>query len=264
MMISYIVSHLRIGGEDMVGEYIFGKLTDLGIDKVGGWLNKNKAQEILLKCFCDTYENYREIICVDDKVILAVDSYKIKPNLRPEKIIENLKDVFKKIILTDDPYQFKRIELEIVYSYLKEANNELLKLCNLDEDIHFVQDEVLENRSVIEKNHKEISKGIQDIYSRLKNDMHPILYFVQELNNSRMYCYIILKVSTEVDEYLFERIEEESGIGAEYEQYMEDGLPHIEINFLEAICQRDLRIYLEVLDKLFLEDGIGIYGILTH
>lgn len=101
----------------MVEEYIFGKMTDSGIKKVKEWLNKNRAQKILLQCFSDYYENNNEFCRVDKKAILSVDSNKIKPNLRPEKIMEEIKDVFEKCIFTDDAYKHESIKLEIVYNY---------------------------------------------------------------------------------------------------------------------------------------------------
>ena len=42
------------------------------------------------------------------------------------------------------------------YNYLKEANKDLLKLCHVDEDIHSVKDEILENRKILIKQHSDL------------------------------------------------------------------------------------------------------------
>ena len=88
--------------------------------------------------------------------------------------------------------------------------------------------------------------------------------FVEELNNSRIYCFIIIIVNTEVEEFLFQEIEEESNVTAEYRLYKSDGLYNIDVLFFEPVCQTELRDYLKVLDKVFSENSIGILGILTH
>lgn len=92
----------------------------------------------------------------------------------------------------------------------------------------------------------------------------PLLYFVDELDNSRVYCFIILKVSREVEAYIMEEIEDNIGFGAEYSFYESDGVDCVEVDFLDPICQKDLREYLKVVDQFFSENGIGIFGIFTH
>ncbi len=140
----------------MITEYIFGKVADDGIKKIKEWTNKDKAQRILLKCFKDCHKNNKEIILVDEKAILSIDSNKLQPNHRPDDVVKDIKEVCEKCILTDDSYKRKAIEIEIVYNYLKEANKDLLKLCHVDEDIHSVKDEILENRKILIKQHSDL------------------------------------------------------------------------------------------------------------
>ena len=108
----------------MITEYIFGKVADDGIKKIKEWTNK--------------------------------DSNKLQPNHRPDDVVKDIKEVCEKCILTDDSYKRKAIEIEIVYNYLKEANKDLLKLCHVDEDIHSVKDEILENRKILIKQHSDL------------------------------------------------------------------------------------------------------------
>ena len=243
---------------------IFGKVADAGVEKAKEWMNEDKAQKILLKCFMGCYEKNKEIMNVDKNLIMSIDGDKIKPNYRPDEIIENISDVCDKCILVDEPYKRKAIEIEIAYDYLKEASKDLLELYHVDEDIHRVQDDVLKNREIIKSQHKMVSKEISKIYESLKKYTLPLLYFVDELNNSRMYCYIVLKVNKEVKDCIMEEIEENIGFGAEYNFYESDGFDCVEVDFLEPVCQKDLREYLKVVDQFFSENGIGIFGIFTH
>ena len=248
----------------MITDYIFGKVADAGVEKVKEWMNEDKAQKILLKCFMGCYEKNKEIMNVDKNLIMSIDSNKIKPNSRPEEIINNISDVCDKCILVDDLYKRKFIEIEIVYDYLKEASEDLLELHHVDEDIHKVQDEVLKTGEMIKSQHKMVSKEIAKIYEALKQDILPLLYFADELDNSRVYCFIVLKVNRAVEDYIMEEIEENIGFGAEYKFYESDGFDCVEVVFFDPVCQKDLREYLKVLDQFFSENGIGIYGIFTH
>ncbi len=245
-------------------DYILGKVADAGVEKVKEWMNEDKAQKILLKCFMGCYEKNKEIMNVDKNLIMSIDSNKIKPNSRPEEIMNNISDVCDQCILVDDLDKRKSIEIEIVFDYLKEASKDLLELYHVDEDIHRVQDDVLENREIIKSQHKMVSKEIEQIYEKLKQDILPLLYFVDELDNSRVYCFIILKVSREVEAYIMEEIEDNIGFGAEYSFYELDGVDCVEVDFLDPVCQKDLREYLKVVDQFFSENGIGIFGIFTH
>ncbi len=245
-------------------DYILGKVADAGVEKVKEWMNEDKAQKILLNCFMGCYEKNKEIMNVDKNLIMSIDSNKIKPNSRPEEIMNNISDVCDQCILVDDLDKRKSIEIEIVFDYLKEASKDLLELYHVDEDIHRVQDDVLENREIIKSQHKMVSKEIEQIYEKLKQDILPLLYFVDELDNSRVYCFIILKVSREVEAYIMEEIEDNIGFGAEYSFYESDGVDCVEVDFLDPVCQKDLREYLKVVDQFFSENGIGIFGIFTH
>lgn len=251
----------------MITEFIFGKLSDYGIKKVKEWFDKNKAQKILLKCFEEYCAENSQNCYVDKEAILAVKSNAIQPNYSIQKIIKNLNKVFDKCITTDDVHEAENIKLNIACSYLHEAQRELLELYHIDERICEVKDKVQESKKIIEKNHKEVKEECGKIISALKQEeIQPIQYFIEELDDSRMYWFVDLKVMENTDDStLYEIVDDViDSVGVESEVYKGSPFKCLHIQFFEPICQSDFRDYLREINKEFVEYGIGIYGILTH
>lgn len=245
-------------------DHVLGKLSDYGEKKIKDWLSEGEAQRLLLKCFNDYYAEDNENCFVDKKAILAVDESIIRPNNRPEDIINSLGSVFEKCIITDDKFLARRIETEIVYNYLKEANVKLIDLCDLDNDIHKVEDEVIENRKLSQKNHEEVKQKFQEIPSILDSNAMQTLQFINELDNSKLFCYIILNIRGDIDDEILTEVENQTSIAGEYKIYQEKGFDYISIYFMDPLCQREMKEYLKGIDEVFANNGIGIYGIYSH
>lgn len=252
-------------GEIVLG-YTFGKVSDASLDAITQLFKEKKGQKLLLKCFEEYIAREGTECCYLNKdVILKVSSNKIQPNYTLTKIISNLEDIFEKCIKTDDEDFALSIRREICSNYLNKSRKELLESYHLDEDIQMVNDEILKSREINSQEHAEISKDIKEVCVNLRKKPQQMLYFINELDKSRMFCYIILVVSEEVEGYIMDEIYEETGIGTEHENYSKPGeLNHISIDFCEPLCQCELKEYLVGLDKIFSNYDIGIYSITSH
>lgn len=261
---------------EKAADIVFNKAVEDGSKKVNNMLEGNKLQKILLQSF----EGYRKLekiknpqkepeCQIDRKAIMSVDKNMIMPNITMEQLEKNLKNLFDKCITTDNEEKAGSIRKIICYNY-KNGVSDLVTISQIDEDIHKVYKTVLEKTNEISGKLdreaykvKEIDQGVKEINRKLKMEPQQQIIFNDELDNSRMFCYISLKLSEDIDEDYLAEIS--SNIFAEWDDYKdESGITNVNFNFYEPIVQNELKEYLKYIDEEFSENNIGIFGITSH
>lgn len=255
---------------------IFDKLVGEGFEIFQEIIESGKLQRILLHSFEDYQEmekitnNKMKSECyIDRNAILSIDANLISPNLMPEQLEKNIEDVFDKCITTDNEDKASRIREIICLNYLKGVRD-FITISQVDADIHDVNNNLnqkgKEIKGLIDKtsNHvKEMNEGVRELNRKIQKLPQQQLIFTDELERSRVYCYISLQLTTDIDNDYLEEISH--NIYAECEKYEdENGFTNININFIEPITQGTLREYLEYIDSEFSQNDIGILRITSH
>lgn len=256
----------------MMVEYLLEKGADKLIDKMGEWLDENKGQRILLKCFKEYLNEVGsqragyELDKKTENMILSVSKYRIQPNASMSKLMNDLEGLFSECMITDNKEVVETTKKHICSMYLNQARNELLQLYHLDDDIHKVDVDVIKNRELSEKQHQEVLKQL----NKLNNSK--TLYFIDQLDDARKFNYICMEVSkslwddikecNEFEEEVYER----TGIYASMEQLANFGetMNVLTIIFPELISQGDLKDYLIEINQFFEEKDIDIFSITSH
>lgn len=263
---------------------ILNSVLDNTIDKLVGEgfeihqeiIKDDKLKRILLHSF-EEYQEMEKITnnkvesecCIDKDAIFSIDAQLIMPNLMREELEKNLSTVFQKCIITDNEYKASRIRKVICRNYLKGVRD-FITISQVDEDIHKVHNNInqqgKEMKELIDKtsNHvKMTSEEVRELNRKMQKLPQQQLIFISELDWSRVYCYISLQLTTDIDNDYLEEISH--NIYAECEKYEdENGFTNININFIEPITQGTLREYLEYIDSEFSQNDIGILRITSH
>lgn len=248
--------------------YLIEKGADKFIDKMGEWLDENKGQRILLKCFKEYLNEVGseragyELDKKTENMILSVSKYRIQPNAEMLQLMNDLEGLFRECIITDDKEVVETTKTHICSMYLNQARNELLCLYHLDDDIHKVDADVLKNRELSEKQHKEVLR----LLNKLQNSK--TLYFIDQLDDARKFGYICIEVSKSLwnDDYEYFRdiLYDRTEIPVELEQFTDNGVDVLIINFCESISQGELKKYLVVINQLFKVQNIDIFNVTSH
>lgn len=252
------------------------KLVGEGSEILQEIIEDGKLQRILLHSFEEYQElekinnNKMESECYIDKdAILSIDAQMIMPNLTPKQLEKNLSTVFLKCIKTDNEYKVSRIRECICLNYL-EGVRDFITISQVDEDIHKVHNNInqqgKEIKELIDKtsNHvKMTSEEVRELNRKIQKLPQQQLIFISELDWSRVYCYISLQLTTDIDNNYLEKISKH--ISAKCKQYKdENGLTNVSFYFEEPIVQKGLKVYLEFIDDEFSENEIGILSITSH
>lgn len=251
---------------DKVADIVLDSVIGIGKEKLDDILEETKLKKILINSIHDYNElqkivgGKREEYCIiDRKTIQALDKKLIMPNLTMEELETNLLDFFKKCIRTDNKEKANSIRKYICHTY-KLGVAGLISISQVDEDIHRVEKNVRESE-------KKVSVKIDVAQAKIIQEIKKIpaqqLIFIDELDDSRVYCYILLQLTTDVEyDYLQELAD---NIFAEFDTFFdEQGFFHVSFNFLCPIKQYELRGYLEYLNEEFLENNIGILSVTSH
>lgn len=263
---------------------ILNRVLDNMIDKLIGdgfeifqeIIEDGKLQTILLHSF-EEYQEMEKITnnkmkseCyIDRNAILSIDVNLIRPNLTPEQLEKNIEDIFDKCITTDNEDKANRIRQSICLNYLKGVRD-FITISQVDGDIHKVHSSINQQGKEIKgligkvSGHvKEMSEEGRELNRKIQKFPQQQLIFIDELERSRVYCYISLQLATDIDNDYLEEISHD--IYAECEKYEdENGFTNINFNFMEPITQGDLRECLEYIDSEFSQNDIGILRITSH
>lgn len=251
---------------DKIGDIILDSIVELGKEKCEELFAGAKLKGILKKSINDYIDLQKinnpraNVDCIIDKESFEqLDENLIQPNFTIEELERNLNSFFEKCIITDNMEKAYTIRRYICHSY-KLSVAGLISIGQVDEDVHNV------NKNVKESTNKicgKIDETENKIIRTLKNMPQQQLCFLEELEDSRVYCYISMTLKREIDEdFLFEIAD---NINAEEETYIdEQGFFNVSFDFLEPITQYTLREYLKYINEQFWQNNIGILSIRSH
>lgn len=251
---------------DKVADIVFDSVYELGKEKLNNILEEEKLKKIL----ANSIKGYNELQKIrndnsEDECIINRESFDllkkdmIMPNLTIEELEDNLLSFFEQCIRIDNKEKAKRIREYICHTY-KLGVAGLISISQVDDDIHKVEKSVKESeKKVVVK----IDKSKEEIIQEIKKKPAQHLVFIDELDESRVYCYIDLQLTTEIEnEYLQELSDNVIAECTTY--YDEQDFFHVSFNFLYPIAQCELKMYLKYLDREFMENKIGILSITSH
>jgi len=236
---------------DKAVDGILGILANKSIEELKEFVNKNKRQKILLGCIKEikneNSDNKNLEVNILSEEILNIGDEKISPDLSIEELKLNLNPLIEKCLKTDDEELFKEVSTKICESYMKKSRLSI-------ELYHLLKKE--------EKNFEMIDKKLE-MLKNISEEPPQLIHFIDELDDCKMFCYIYLWVSQEIEEEILYELEENT-FGVETKNYKVDGLYYLDINFVEPISQKDLKDYLTELNKVFSRYNIGVYGVYSH
>ena len=255
--------------ENKVWDKAFDTVFRAASDEIKAILDEKNLQKLLLQSF-SVYINLEEIrnpkakpnCHINKRLIMSVKKSMILPNFTIEELEKNLKEIFDECIITDDKDKAANIRRMICFQY-KISVCDYMTLSQVDDDIHSLENTTKQATSEINKkldNIKEIQKKIN---SKLKMLPQQQIIFIDELDNSRFYCYISMQLTQEIDEDLARDIADHTY--SEEEIYTdEQGFTNLNLNFEEPIAQVDLKEYLVYIDQRLSGENIGILRITSH
>ncbi|MEG0839341.1 MAG: hypothetical protein RSF33_05990 [Hydrogenoanaerobacterium sp.] len=241
---------------------------DMSIDEIKKILAKGKNQKMLLKSF---QAAVKYLNSEAEKSICGVSDEQIAPNLSLKELKSNLRDIFQICIIADDENESSEIQDKICLDYKRRAAATL-------ELSHILENQQLNNVKLSEgmecngksidlmtSNTKAIAVQVKELNSKLKQEPKIELHFIDELESSRMFCYINLRLTEHIPNSIYEEFEKNLGWGMENEEYEdEQGFQCLNLNFFEPNSQAGVRDVLRALDETLPQYNIGILGIYTH
>lgn len=247
----------------LLAEYFGEKALELLEQQLQRYLEEKSLQKLLLQCF----ENVREVMsnsgkavdgfCIDKRQIMNVNSDLIKPSLTEQQLLRNLNILFDNLLNMDG--DVSNVRIQICQTYLKRAHKEMLELYHVYEKLEDVDENIKKIHEDNNSQHNKLSEGFEKLQIELGKSN--TLYFIDELDNSRVIPYLDLILSEEMDDDIQGLIEEETGVCFEYFNYDSNGFKHVIITFMIGIKQCELKDFFSILDGVFVEEGIRIYNI---
>lgn len=249
---------------DYVGSRVCEEIEKKYVD----YVNKKRLQKILVECFysAEKVEMNKDI----EEVIMNIESDKLKPNLSKSVIWENLKDVFDSVVRDEGEEEF------IIKKYKERTYREVLKLYHIQESLDEINSGVNEINNgineqaktleVIDENVKRIP---EEISAELRRRHKGELYFIDELDYSKVYFYFELELFEcfegieEVIDSIFEELEYDLGIKATPEYRYDELLCKVCVEFYNPLQQCLFRKYIKQMDILFNNSEIRIFSIST-
>lgn len=252
----------------------------------------------------------KEELNYDKEMILKIEDDKLRPELTTEELENNLREVFRLGVHLSQVKESNMALKTICEAYRKRISA-TIGLADLMNAVHSDKDKIInkldaESQNIsnrVENSKKDledkIGKESQNISVNMENSTKKLenkideqsqdskkicelikklpkrpLQFIDALDNSREYCYILFKLAVPLTESLAERFYSE----LEDEIYIElgwtvtvgevndDGLLHCVIfNFEDGpVPQWRIKELLHTADTVFSEKGIGILGVYTH
>lgn len=154
-------------------EQVFSFVMSKSIDKIDGLREQYTNQQILyltIEQFAhsDLFKNeYREVTYLDCKdEVLAKKAEEISPNLRPEKIVENIKDIILRSFVTDDINIVSKINESIVMQYLSK-NQLAISLLDISRQQRQNTDEIIGSIKGLQTEVDNINHSIE-MHDRLR------------------------------------------------------------------------------------------------
>lgn len=251
---------------DKVADIVLDTVIDIGKEKADEILEERKLKKVL----CNSIKEYIRLqkisdskketeFVLDKKSITDLDKRKIMPNLTVEKLEENLREIIDKCIITDDKDKARIARKYICHSY-KLGVAGLISISQVSEDIHSIEKNVRESERKISA---KIDKGTQRIIQEMQKRPAQQLNFIDELDDSRVYCYILLQLTKEVENDSLQELAD--SIFAEYDAFWDkQKIFCVSFNFYYPITQYDLKCYLKCLNESFAEENVGILSIVSH
>lgn len=230
------------------------------------FLKRDELQNILLQCFKDAD------IIIDSsvkKMILDIRSDDIKPNMSIEEINNNLDEIFQNVIDSSGEEPQDNKKLYICSEYLKRSRKTVLKLYHVLEILDDVKKDVsklMQSDLMQQKTSKKVDKIYEELLKRRGNQ----IYFIDELNSSKIFWYCEIEICTffegleETLEDIFNQIREDTTVYFEEDYNTTTFFCTIFISFTEPLIQYKFRDFLKHIDRLFASEGIMISNITTH
>lgn len=255
---------------------VVDKVIDAGLNSMEKKLLENKLKKIFKKSMDDYISmekiknpNYEPQCVVDEDKIQNLEERLIMPNLSVEELECNLKEFFLECIIVDDEDEANNIRKFICYNY-KASVADFITLNQVDEDIHKLnkllstgKEEIVNRLDKADNRIKEMSERVKSINKKLhSNDQYPI-YFLSELDDSKVFCYFSMRVMGDIDEDFLEEIGD--NVFAETDVYIdENDFTNIDFNFLEPIIQSEMKKTIKYINDEFSQENIRIISVSTH
>lgn len=260
---------------DFFIDKVVDKVIDEGLNSMEKMRLENKLKKILKKSMDDyiSMEKIKNPNCepqcvVDEDKIQNLEKRLIMPNLSVEELECNLKQFFSESIIVDDEYKADSIRKFICHNY-KVSVADFITLNQVDEDIHKLSksistgnEEIVNKLDKADDRIKEMSADVKSINKRLHSNAQYPIYFLNELDDSKVFCYISMRVLGYIDEDFLEEIGD--NIFAETDVYDKDGFTNIDFNFLEPIVQSEMKENLQYINAEFSQEDIRIISVSTH
>lgn len=169
----------------------------------------------------------------------------------------------------DDEHKANTIGKIICCNY-KNSVAGFITLNQIDDDTHEInklirsgKEEIINKLDKTDNKIKEMSERVKSINKSLhSNDQYPIC-FLNELDDSKVFCYISMRVLDDINEDFLEVLGD--NVYAETNVYIDkDGLTNIDFNFLEPIIQSELKENIKYINDEFSQEGIRILSVSTH
>lgn len=269
---------------DYIIEFFGETLYRVAEERAKEFISKKSLQKLLLGIMKEDKE--AKVDNILRKEIMNISSEKIKPNLFEEQLKENLDNIFE-MAFPDSTYRNQHSN-NVVKKYKKNAMKEFLGLYHLEENI----EEILKNLDKTNQSTQKIHSRIDNVEEHVgkidkKMDKMPKfvekaikegktgqLLFINELNQSRAYFYLIMELCTnlyrydddledDLDYILGNSIKGEYG-NFEYAIDNDEGFCKLYIDFEGAILQCDLKEFLKRLNDELYKKDIQIVSISTN
>lgn len=255
---------------------VIDKVIDIGLNNLDKMLVENKLKKILKKSI-DDYISLEKIknpnsesqCVIDENKIQDLEISLIMPNLSVEDLEYNLKEFFSECIVVDDEHKVNSISRFICCNY-KASVADFITLSQIDEDIHELnklmsigKEEIINKLDKTDNRIKEMSESVKLINKSLHSDVQYPIYFLNELDDSKVFCYISMRVMADIDEEFLYEIG--SNVYAETSVSIDEyGFTIIDFNFLEPIIQSEMREQLKYINDEFSKENISIISVSTH
>ena len=255
---------------------VVDKVIDAGLSSMEKMLLENKLKKILKKSMDDyiSMEKIKNPNCepqcvVDEDKIQNLEERLIMPNLSVEELECNLKEFFSECIVVDDEHKANSIRKFICCNY-KASVADFITLNQIDEDIHKLnklintgKEEIVNKLDKTDNRIKEMSERVKSINKSLHSNAQYPICFLNELDDSKVFCYISMRVLDDIDEHFLEEVGD--NVFAETNVYIdEDGFTNIDFNFLEPIIQSEMKEYIKYINDEFSQESIRIISVSTH
>lgn len=246
-------------------------------EKVKKYIKKYSLQRLLLNIVKECGEAKVDLVL--KKRILNLPPDDIKPNLSYEKLRENLNDIFY-LAFSDSSCKESQIHY-VLEIYKKNAIKEALELWHLEENTELLLEEINNvNKSIegtyeainnVESKIDKIHNSVVDIIDKIPSER---IHFIDELDDSKFYFYIIMELRTrygEMDEEweveledILEWLSENENISFQHFFDPEAEFFKVYINFEEPIVQHTFKEFIKRLSGEFCKRNIGIVSILAN